>query len=88
MGFVSVWFLMTKLCRDRLVMEVKSPPNFQFAINVRSVTLVNKENKSLGIVVIAVDSRWSAVRDVRLRNEPGKTPAGELPSPITCRDCS
>lgn len=88
MGFVNVWFLMTKLCRGRLAIEVKSPPNFLFAINVRSVTLVNKENKSLGIVVMAVDSRWSAVRDVRLRNESGKAPAGELPSPITCRDCS
>jgi hypothetical protein len=57
-------------------MEVKSPANFKFAINVRSVTLVNKENRLVGIVVMAVDSRWSAVRDVKLRNESGKTPAG------------
>jgi len=57
-------------------MEVKSPEKFRFAINVRSVTLVNKVNKLLGIVVMAVDSRWSVVRDVRLRNESGKTPAG------------
>jgi hypothetical protein len=69
-------------------MEVKSPANFPFAINVRSVTLVNKENKSVGIVVMAVDSRWRVVREVKLRNESGRTPAGELPSPITCRDCS
>lgn len=79
---------MIKVFKGRLVIEVKSPANFPFAINVRSVTLVNKENKSSGIVVMAVDSRWSAVRDVRLRNESGRTPAGELPSPITCRDCS
>lgn len=79
---------MTSLCKDSIVMGVKSPANFPFAINVRSVTLVNKENKSLGIVVMAVDSRWSVVRDVRLRNESGNAPAGELPSPITCRDCS
>lgn len=88
MGFVNFWFLMIKLCKGRPVIEVKSPVNFPFAINVRSVTLVNKENKSLGIVVMAVNSRWRVVREVRLRNESGKTPAGELPSPITCRDCS
>ena len=88
MGFDNLWFLMIKLCKGRLVIEVKSPANFPFAINVRSVTLVNKENKLLGIVVMAVDSRWSVVREVRLRNESGKAPAGELPSPITCRDCS
>jgi hypothetical protein len=58
MGFANLcWFLMMSLCNGRLVMEVKSPANFPFAINVRSVTLVNKENKSLGIVVMAVDSR-------------------------------
>ena len=89
MGFVNLgWFLMIKLCKGKPVMEVKSPANFPFAINVKSVTLVNKENKSLGIVVMAVDSRWRVVREVRLRNESGKTPAGELPSPTTCRDCS
>jgi len=88
MGFVNLWFLMIRLCSGKLVMEVKSPTKFPFAVNVRSVTLVNKENKSLGIVVMAVDSRWSVVREVRLRNESGKAPAGELPSPITCRDCS
>lgn len=76
MGFVSLWFLMIRVCSDRLVMEVKSPTNCPFAINVKSVTLVNKENKSLGIVVMAVDSRWRVVRDVRLRNESGRTPAG------------
>jgi len=57
MGFANLCLLMTSLCNGRLVMEVKSPANFPFAINVRSVTLVNKENKSLGIVVMAVDSR-------------------------------
>ena len=57
-------------------MRVKLPENCPFAINVKSVTLVNKENRSLGIVVMAVDSRWSVVRDVRLRNESGKAPAG------------
>jgi hypothetical protein len=88
MGFDSLWFLIIRVCSGRLVMEVKSPANCRFAINVKSVTLVNKENKSSGIVVMAVDSRWSVVRDVRLRNESGKTPAGELPSPITCRDCN
>jgi len=87
-GFVNLWFLMIRLCNGRVVREVKSPVKFPFAINVRSVTLVNKENKSLGIVVMAVASRWSVVRDVRLRNESGTAPAGELPSPITCRDCS
>lgn len=69
-------------------MEVKSPTKFPFAINARSVTLVNKENKSLGIVVMAVDSRWRDVRNVRLLKESGMAPAGELPSPVTCRDCS
>jgi len=57
MGFANLCLLMISLCNDRPVMEVKSPANFPFAINVRSVTLVNKENKSLGIVVMAVDSR-------------------------------
>jgi len=75
-GFVNLWFLMIKLCKGMLVMEVKSPEKFLFAINVKSVTLVNKENKLLGIVVMAVDSRWRVVRDVRLRNESGKSPAG------------
>lgn len=75
-GFVNLWFLMIKLCKGMLAMEVRSPVKFPFAINVKSVTLVNKENKLLGIVVMAVDSRWSVVRDVRLRNESGKTPAG------------
>jgi hypothetical protein len=58
------------------VTEVKLPVNFGFAINAKLVTLVNKENKLLGIVVMAVDSRWRVVRDVRLRNESGKAPAG------------
>jgi len=75
-GFVNLWFLMIKLCKGMLVMGVKSPEKFLFAINVKSVTLVNKENKLLGIVVMAVDSRWRVVRDVRLRNESGKSPAG------------
>jgi hypothetical protein len=75
-GFVNLWFLMIKLRKGMPAMEVKSPANFPFAINVKSVTLVNKENKLLGIVVMAVDSRWSVVRDVRLWNESGKTPAG------------
>ena len=89
MGFVNLgWFLMIKLCKGKPVMEVKSPANFPFAINVKSVTLVNKENKSLGIVVMAVDSRWRDVRNVRLLKESGMAPAGELPSPVTCRDCS
>lgn len=87
-GFANLWFLITKLCSGRLVMEVKFPENCPFDINAKSVTLVNKENRLLGTVVMAVDSRWSVVRDVRLRNESGKTPAGELPSPITWRDCS
>jgi hypothetical protein len=76
MGFVNRWFLMIRVCSDRLVMEVRSPTNCRFAINVKSVTLVNKENKLLGIVVMAVDSRWRVVRDVRLRNESGRIPAG------------
>jgi hypothetical protein len=75
-GFVNLWFLMIKLRKGTSMMEVKSPEKFRFEINVRSVTLVNKENKLLGNVVMAVDSRWSVVRDVRLRNESGKTPAG------------
>lgn len=57
-------------------MELKLPVNCGFAINVKLVTLVNKENKLSGIVVMAVDSRWSVVRDVRLRNESGNAPAG------------
>ena len=57
-------------------MEVKLPAKSPFAIKAKLVTLVNKENRSLGIVVMAVDSRWSVVRDVRLRNEPGNGPAG------------
>ena len=76
MGFANLWLLMTRVCSGRLVMEVKLPANCPFEINVKSVTLVNKENKSLGIVVMAVDSRWSVVRDVRLLNESGMTPAG------------
>jgi len=76
MGFPKLWFLRIKLCNGRSVMEVKLPAKWLFAINVKSVTLVNKENRSLGIVVMAVDSRWSVARDVRLRNESGKAPAG------------
>lgn len=56
--------------------EVRLPANCLFAINVKSVTLVNKENRSLGNVVMAVDSRWSVVRDVKFRNESGTAPAG------------
>lgn len=75
-GFPRLWFLRTKLCNGRLVIAVRLPENRSFAINVKSVTLVKKLNRSLGIVVMAVDSRWSVVRAIRFRNESGKTPAG------------
>ena len=74
MGFVNLWLLIIKLCKGRPVIEVKSPANFTLEINVKSVTLVNEENRSLGIVVIAVDWRWSVVRDVRLQNKSGLCP--------------
>lgn len=57
MGFPSLWFLRIKLRNCRPMMAVKLPANCSFAINAKSVTLVNKENRSSGIAVIAVDSR-------------------------------
>lgn len=54
---------------------------------VRFETLFKDENRSLGNVVIAVDSTCNVVNDVKLWNEDGTEPAGAAPFPITCRDC-